>query len=217
MNVWRRLTDPRAIYCLNRQNKCCVRSCSRARAVTRRSSPAVLKTSLRQQGRLYDLSKPEDRFATGLDALSAKRYSDESRRNLPRSVRTREEAGRFHGGRVTFGYRTGGDRLTVRNYETGETKTVLRNVRPVVDEAAAKEPRAAVKRVLKRGNPVSDRDRLDLTRDCRCRRRYVLGHLQAAEAAPESDAGRLQAGQGRTACEACGGRCLGAHHRPGDA
>jgi site-specific DNA recombinase len=55
-------------------------------------------------GRLYDLSKGDDRFATGLDALQAEREAENIRDGILRTTRANAERGRPHG-RVPYGYR----------------------------------------------------------------------------------------------------------------
>lgn len=56
-------------------------------------------------GRTYDMSRSDDRFSTGLDALVSERSSDETRDRVLRSVRSRVESGKAHG-RIPYGYRS---------------------------------------------------------------------------------------------------------------
>ncbi|NED58722.1 recombinase family protein [Micromonospora aurantiaca] len=55
-------------------------------------------------GRLYDLSRTDDRFTTGLDALLAEREADVTRDRVLRAVRANAAAGKPHG-RLLYGYR----------------------------------------------------------------------------------------------------------------
>ncbi|WP_200216139.1 recombinase family protein [Micromonospora coerulea] len=55
-------------------------------------------------GRLYDLSRTDDRFTTGLDALLAEREADLTRDRVLRAVRANAAAGKPHG-RLLYGYR----------------------------------------------------------------------------------------------------------------
>lgn len=70
------------------------------------------------KGRVYDMSRTEDRFTTGLDALLDERYADETRDRVMRGVRTRLANGTPHG-KIPFGYR--------REYDP-RTGAVLRQV-----------------------------------------------------------------------------------------
>lgn len=62
-------------------------------------------------GRTYDMSRSDDRFSTGLDALVSERSSDETRDRVLRAVRSRVESGKAHG-RIPYGYRSVYDRHT---------------------------------------------------------------------------------------------------------
>lgn len=55
-------------------------------------------------GRTYDLSRTDDRFTTGLDALLAERRASETRDDVVQAVRKRVRTGRPHG-RIAYGYR----------------------------------------------------------------------------------------------------------------
>lgn len=55
-------------------------------------------------GRLYDLSRTDDRFTTGLDALLSERRASETRDDVVKSVQKRVRDGKPHG-RVAYGYR----------------------------------------------------------------------------------------------------------------
>ncbi|WP_433229006.1 recombinase family protein [Micromonospora sp. CA-248260] len=55
-------------------------------------------------GRLYDLTRTDDRFTTGLDALLAEREADLTRDRVLRAVRANAAAGKPHG-RLLYGYR----------------------------------------------------------------------------------------------------------------
>ena len=54
-------------------------------------------------GRVYDLTRTDDRFSTGLDALMDERRASEIRDDVVKSVRKRVRDGKPHG-RVTYGY-----------------------------------------------------------------------------------------------------------------
>ena len=55
-------------------------------------------------GRTFDLSRPDDRMTTGLDALLSEREADVTRERVLRALRARVEAGTPHG-KVAYGYR----------------------------------------------------------------------------------------------------------------
>lgn len=55
-------------------------------------------------GRVYDLSRTDDRFQTGLDALLAEREVSQTRDRIMRGIRTQAAAGAPHG-TVPYGYR----------------------------------------------------------------------------------------------------------------
>ncbi|MEU8374740.1 recombinase family protein [Micromonospora sp. NPDC048894] len=55
-------------------------------------------------GKLYDLTRTDDRFTTGLDALLAEREADVTRDRVMRAVRANAAAGKPHG-RLLYGYR----------------------------------------------------------------------------------------------------------------
>lgn len=76
-------------------------------------------------GDTYDLSKPGDRYRTGMDALNAEREVDDIRARILRTVRLQAAAGKPHGRRV-FGYQR------VYDPATG----ILVNQEPDPDEAA---------------------------------------------------------------------------------
>jgi DNA invertase Pin-like site-specific DNA recombinase len=87
------------------------------------------------KGRTYDLSRPDDRFSTGLDALLDERYADEVHERVMRGVRSRVAAGRPHG-KIPFGYK--------REYDP----TSGAPLRQLVDEDTAPIVREMVARVL---------------------------------------------------------------------
>lgn len=86
-------------------------------------------------GRLYDLSRTDDRFTTGLDALLAERESDVTRDRILRTVRSNAVKGRPHGP-LPFGY--------VREYDP----TTGALVRQVINESQAELVRETARRVL---------------------------------------------------------------------
>lgn len=86
-------------------------------------------------GRLYDLSRTDDRFTTGLDALLAERESDVTRDRILRTVRANAVKGRPHGP-LPFGY--------VREYDPSTGALV----RQVINEEQAALVRETARRVL---------------------------------------------------------------------
>lgn len=90
---------------------------------------------LSYSGRLYDLTRGDDRFGTGLDALIAEREAEQTRERVLRAKRSGALAGRPNG-RLPYGYRR------VINMTTGATDGW------VPDEATAPIVREIVKRVL---------------------------------------------------------------------
>ncbi|MDQ6725328.1 MAG: recombinase family protein [Actinomycetota bacterium] len=86
-------------------------------------------------GRTYDLSRTDDRFTTGLDALLAERESDVTRDRILRTVRANAVNGRPHG-KLPFGY--------VREYDP-HTGALLRQV---IQKEQAALVRATARRVL---------------------------------------------------------------------
>lgn len=86
-------------------------------------------------GRTYDLSRTDDRFITGLDALLAERESDVTRDRILRDMRANAVKGRPHG-RLPYGYQ--------REYDptTGEL------IRQVIKEDEAQIIREAAERFL---------------------------------------------------------------------
>ena len=54
-------------------------------------------------GRVYDLSRSDDAFMTGLEMLTAERSSDDTAKRIQRTVRSQAKAGKPHG-RIPFGY-----------------------------------------------------------------------------------------------------------------
>lgn len=86
-------------------------------------------------GHVYDLTRGDDRFRTGLDALLSEREAEETRENVLRAVRANAAAGRPHG-RANYGYR--------RVYDP-ETKTLVKVVKHPKQAAIVKE---AARRLL---------------------------------------------------------------------
>jgi site-specific DNA recombinase len=84
-------------------------------------------------GRTYDLSRGDDRFSTGLDALLSEKEAEQTRERVLRGVRANAAAGRPHG-RLPYGYRI------IRNPTTGEA------IDRVPDEAEAPIVREIVRR-----------------------------------------------------------------------
>lgn len=65
---------------------------------------AERKIGYSYSGRLYDLTRTDDRFSTGLDALLAEREADVTRDRVLRAVRANAASGRPHG-KLLYGYR----------------------------------------------------------------------------------------------------------------
>lgn len=86
-------------------------------------------------GRTYDLSRGDDRFTTGLDALLAEKEVDQTRERVLRGVRAGMAAGRPHG-KLAYGYRI------VRDPMTGES------IDRVPDEATASVVREMARRTI---------------------------------------------------------------------
>lgn len=82
-------------------------------------------------GRCYDLSRSDDRLATGLDALLSENEADKTRDRIMRAHRANLDAGRPHG-KCPYGYRI------VRDPDTGRpTARVLDEVEaPIIQNAA---------------------------------------------------------------------------------
>lgn len=74
------------------------------------------------KGRIYDLSRTDDRFSTGMDALLDERYADEIRDRVLRGVDTRVSSGRPYG-KIPFGYR--------REYDPGTGAIITQVPDPV--------------------------------------------------------------------------------------
>ncbi|MFJ4284051.1 recombinase family protein [Paenarthrobacter nicotinovorans] len=82
-------------------------------------------------GKLYDLSRPDDAFSTGLDALISERESDQTRERIMRAMRQTAATGKPHG-KIPYGYAREYDNATgilVRQYPHPEQA-------PIIQEAA---------------------------------------------------------------------------------
>lgn len=77
-------------------------------------------------GRTHDLSNPDDRFTSGLDALLSEKETSIISQRVRRAARADAAAGRPHGGRVLYGYRR------VYNARTGR----LEDLEPEPEHAA---------------------------------------------------------------------------------
>ncbi|UQE73879.1 recombinase family protein [Gordonia sp. PP30] len=86
-------------------------------------------------GKIHDLSRGDDRFATGLDALLAEKEVEQTRDRVLRAVRATREAGRPHG-KLAYGYRI------IRDEHTG------RSITRVPDPDTAPIVREVVRRLL---------------------------------------------------------------------
>jgi DNA invertase Pin-like site-specific DNA recombinase len=87
-------------------------------------------------GRTYDLTRTDDRFSTGLDALLAEREADITRDRVLRTVRAQAAAGR-PAGKMLYGYR--------REYRAGRSGPEYE--RTVIDADRAAIVREAAERV----------------------------------------------------------------------
>ncbi|WP_187398986.1 recombinase family protein [Micromonospora sp. WP24] len=83
-------------------------------------------------GRTYDLSRTDDRFTTGLDALLAEREADVTRDRVLRAIRTNANSGRPHG-KLLYGYRR-----TYDDHGTFIAQVVREDQAEVVREAASR-------------------------------------------------------------------------------
>lgn len=86
-------------------------------------------------GRVYDLSRREDRLATGLEALIGEDQAELIRDDVLRAVRNRAAEGKPHG-KLLYGYR--------REYDPDTGRMLAQ----VVDESKARYVREAARRVL---------------------------------------------------------------------
>lgn len=84
-------------------------------------------------GRIYDMSRTDDRFATGLDALLAEREAAVIRDRVERGIRSNAAKGRPHG-TIPYGY------MRTHDPRTGVTLDQVRNpdTAPVVAEVVAR-------------------------------------------------------------------------------
>lgn len=91
---------------------------------------AALRILLAYNGRVYDLTRTDDRFTTGLDALLSEREADETRDRILRAVRSRAASGQPHG-RIPYGYRRDYDPASgtiLRQVPDDETAGVVRDI-----------------------------------------------------------------------------------------
>lgn len=104
-------------------------------------------------GRTYDLSRTDDRFTTGMDALLAERYADETRDRVLRAVRSRVETGKPHG-RVPYGYRIVRDPVTGITVRWEPDPEAAPIVKEIARRVLAAESRTEIVRDLtRRGVP----------------------------------------------------------------
>ncbi len=100
------------------------------------------------RGKTHDLSNPDDRMATGLDALLSERESGVTRERVLRAMRANSAAGRPHG-KIPYGYR--------REYDSSTGALV----RQVVREDQAAVIRECAQRFLSGEAPYAIAKRLD--------------------------------------------------------
>ena len=96
-------------------------------------------TLLSYNGRLYDLSRIDDRFTTGMDALIDERYAAEISERVLRAVRARVENGRAHG-KIPYGYQTIYDAHTGAPIGREPEPETAKVVREIVQRVLAGEP-----------------------------------------------------------------------------
>ncbi|UVF60313.1 serine integrase [Gordonia phage Murp] len=84
-------------------------------------------------GKLHDLTRGDDRFITGLDALLSEKEVEQTRERVMRSVRANAAAGRPHG-KLAYGY------MIVRDPHTGKSLDRVPNpdTAPIFREAAGR-------------------------------------------------------------------------------
>lgn len=103
--------------------------------------------------KLYDLGRTDDRFTTGMDALLAERYADETRDRVLRAVRSRVESGKPHG-RVPYGYRVVRDPITGTTVRWEPDPEAAPIVKEIARRVLAAESRTEIVRDLtRRGVP----------------------------------------------------------------
>ncbi len=112
-------------------------------------------------GRTYDLSRTDDRWTTGQDALLAERESDMTRDRVLRSVRANAEAGRPHG-KLLYGYRRiYDDKILVEQVPRDDQAAVVREAARRV--AGGETPHAIARELNARGIPAPRGGLWDLT------------------------------------------------------
>ena len=105
-------------------------------------------------GTVYDLTKGDDRFKTGLDALLAEHEVEKSRERILRAMRANVEAGRPHG-RIPFGYRGVRDEATGKIVARVPDDREAAIIREAADRVLAGEPLYAILADLnERGEPI---------------------------------------------------------------
>jgi DNA invertase Pin-like site-specific DNA recombinase len=120
-------------------------------------------------GRTYDMSRADDRFSTGLDALISERSSDDTRDRILRASRSRAASGKAHG-RLPYGYRAVYDQYTgasIGREPDPDTAPVVREiVRRVLSGESNRSiaadlnrrgmPSPGAVRLVRRGGDVAD-------------------------------------------------------------
>jgi len=118
---------------------------------------------LSYNGRTYDLSRTDDRFMTGLDALLAEQESDRTRDRVLRTVRAQATKGQPHG-KLLYGYRRRYDPASGALLEQIPREDQAAIVREAAARVAAGETASAVARDLnQRGVPAPRGGRWELT------------------------------------------------------
>lgn len=107
-------------------------------------------------GRTFDLSRPDDRMTTGLDALLSEREADVTRERVLRALRARVEAGTPHG-KVAYGYRRVVDPVTGESTGRVCNETTAPIVVNACRRALTGEPLAAIARDLNDRGVVAPR------------------------------------------------------------
>jgi site-specific DNA recombinase len=114
-------------------------------------------------GRVFDLTRTDDRLMTGLDALLAERESDVTRERVLRSVRANAASGRPHG-KILYGYRREYDHTTGALLAQVVDEPKAKVIREVARRVRARESLYAIARDLdSRGIPAPRGGRWDAT------------------------------------------------------
>lgn len=93
-------------------------------------------------GKLYDLTRPDDAFSTGLDALISERESDQTRERIMRAMRQTAASGKPHG-KIPYGYAREYDNASgtlIRQYPDPVEGPIIREAaRRILDGESARK------------------------------------------------------------------------------